>query len=242
MKHFVLATLLLMPGTAKSEDFRSAPHRERVAIRLADGDFGRLADESLETALGVAVKALREKGSLASANWIEHGWATYYRGELAGVMRDVGDHDPLIEWLALVYQVIENDLGVDFCQKSHLRDIWLFNFTIPVIFHPHQSEQWCADELMLFPDDTCRQEYRRHMAGTIWPLWSSMDPYKRAVDHNGFAGAVTYWAVFAACEAATWGTDGTLICGPAGGAAEVLMERFAATKISDLVWNKANGG
>ncbi len=233
-----ILTVLLLLASNQAVAFDHQYVAESVTYRLQHGDERGLAAEALEKALNFAAVALKEKGYAADAEKILVDWNASYVFYVAGVMDDTGDHDPVSDWLAAVYAVLTVDLGDSFVESTHLKDIWVLNFVMPVVFHPVAAEKWCTDQLVSYPLDTCQAEYRRHFAGT---KYAGSDPY--ATDdhlHHGFSGVVTYWIVWGACEGATYGTGWFVICSPAGNISETLVEKFIAEKASDKIWARHN--
>lgn len=220
--------------------FDPAPTRARVEARLMAGDTAALADEALDAAIAHAETVLRRKGHVIMARdlhkeWNQDGWHGYL--QRLG-LKDMGDHDPMLQWLADWYAKIEGALGVAMCETTHIRDLWVMNYGLKVTMNPHEDSQWCKEEMAAHPDSTCIWEYERHNAGTRWV--TIPDPFANETLHHGVFGVISYWLVFAGCEAALWGTDGTFLCGPIGSGAEFLTERYIAPKASDGIWERAN--
>lgn len=218
--------------------YNHRPIQERTARRLAAGDTTNLAAEAFDAMFDVAAKELAKKGRQDLAIQLQGEWHTEFRAKLLTPIQDAGDHKPVSEWVEGWYAKLEAVLGVEVMEMTHLRDIFVMNFTIPVVFDPHAESTWCREELSNHPGDTCEKEYQRHFAGTRWA--KDPDPYRNAVLHHGFAGVVSYWVTTAACEAALWGTDATLLCGLAGDAVEVGIEKFVAPQASDKIYERYN--
>ncbi len=234
--HKLLFCLLLVASTP-AFGFDHRPLSKRITQRMEAGDTAGLADQALGNMIDEAEHQLHLAGHPDLAERLRFEWETYYRGSLLR-SDDVGDHQPLSTWVGVWYMVLEQVLGNDALEMSHLKDIWVLNFTIPVVFRPHADETWCKEQLATHPMDVCSEEYRRHFAGT---KYIKNDPF--ATDkylHHAFAGVVTYWLVFGGCEAAVWGSDISLVCGLAGDAAEAAMEKWPAPKISAKIWARNN--
>lgn len=56
-----------------------------------------------------------------------------------------------------------------------------------------------------------------------------------------FAGLVSYWVSFVACEAISYGAGIILVCEPIGSMIEKVMKNYIAPTISDRVYKRANG-
>lgn len=232
----VLLALSLVAGcdafAADAKEFDSRRTRQKVAQQLDEGELPELARNALDAMFHKAAVELKKKGRADLAADLKSEWNTFGQDLLnMSMLKDVGDHDPFSEWLAAWYAKLEAVLGVQIMEMTHLRDIWVMNFTIPVIFHPEADSAWCK---AVPAPDTCQAEYRRHMAGTKWQ--KKADEHADEIQHHGFAGVVTYWAVDVACMAA----GGGLACGPVGTAAEFVMERYFAPSISDRIFTRVN--
>lgn len=229
----ILGLLLCLVSAQAQAIGRHAPIEARVVHRLQMEDLEGLAQEALTKALNRAADAFDDRGRPELGQRLRREWTA--RSAL-GLM-DTGDHEPLSLWIAQWYQILEDVFGADFLELTHLRDIWVLNFTLPVVLAPDEAAPWCQEQLRSHPEDTCDREYRRHFAGT---KYGGIDPYATDDLHHGFAGVVTYWLVYGACEAATYGTGQILLCGPAGTAAEDSMEMFLAPAISGNIWTRHN--
>jgi hypothetical protein len=208
---------------------RQTAHRQARAIRreIEDGNMYATAqrtDEALDALVARGVQKLREKGDDSFAEQFEGEWSDQFRGFLAHAMaqnggRDIGDHKPLIQWLATFYDHLESVLGVQVCKSLHLSDIKTFNYCIPIVFHP------CT-----FPMDNVtvsrEAEYANHFA-------------KGAV-YYGLIPVVVYWVCDISCIASTSGIA-TMICGPLSGGAEFIMGKWFAPRLSNRIFERACG-
>lgn len=241
MKAFILSCLVAAtPNYALgAERWNAIPTRNHVIERLEAGDNRTLAADALEAIFQRSAHLLMEKGRKDVADDLLKDWHGFYLGVvLFGPSKDMGDHKPLSQWLADAYAKIEGVLGPEVCDFFHLSDINIINFTIPVTFDPHEDATWCVEHQEKLPEASCEPEYRRHFAGTKWQ--KEDDDGATARLHFGFAPVVTYWIVFAACEAATWGTDGTLLCSPIAGLSEIAIARYVAPPVSQKIWDHYN--
>lgn len=235
-RNLLVIFLLLIGNQAFGFDHQFVA--EQAAMRLDQGDTHGLATEAFTNMFKFAAGELERRGKHNMAERLLHEWESSYSYYVAGMLGDVGDHQPVSAWISLWYAALSAELGDDFMEKSHLKDIWVLNLTLKVVFDPNQEAEWCGEQMHKYPADTCQAEYRRHFAGT---KYVSNDPY--ATDqylHHGFAGVVTYWLVWGACEFATSGTGWFLICTPAGTLAEVMIEKKVAPKASDRLWDRSN--
>jgi hypothetical protein len=208
---------------------RQTAHRQAKAIRqeIEDGNMYATAqrtDEALDALVARGVAKLHEKGDDYFADQFEGQWLDQFKGFLTHAMaqngmRDIGDHKPLIQWLATFYDHLESVLGVDLCRSLHLSDIKTLNYCIPIVFHP------CT-----FPMDNVtvsrEAEYANHFA-------------KGAV-YYGLIPVVVYWVCDISCIAATSGIA-TMLCGPLSGGAEFIMGKWFAPRLSHRLFHRVCG-
>lgn len=210
-----------------------------VAQEFENGNGRDQVGLAVDAILATSERAMRERGLEEAADDIAHDRADAkirFFGDLAPL--DLGDHDPLSQWLAAEYKKILGVLGDQLCEMLHISDLNVINYGVPVVFHPKTSEKWCSENETKNPDDSCEAEYRRHFAGTKWQKAS--DPFAEIPLHEGLAPVVAYWIVWGACEAATWGGGWFVICTPTADLVEIAMERWVAPPVSDKIFAKAN--
>lgn len=170
-------------------------------------------DNAISMLVGVGVRKLMDAGDPDARKW-ELDYRRF-SGFLTKMVdsRDIGDHKPLIQWLADFYDHLEFVLGVSLCNATHLSAIKIFNFSIPVAFKP------CTFPMDSVPGER-EDEYRRHFAeGAIY--W-------------GLLPEVTYWVIEGPCFAAAGG----VICMPLAMGGEYVMGKFIAPKLSDWVFER----
>lgn len=188
--------------------------------------FANLSDWALDNLVDRGVERLRAAGRKDEADWYQAEWTFHFSGTLTRLedarlnARDIGDHQPLLKWLAGFYDLLELALGVEVCKALHLSDIKTFNYTVPVVFRP------CT-----FPMDhvtaTRRDEYRNHFsAGKVY---------------YGLFPVVTYWAVDVPCMIGTAGLA-ALLCGPAASVGEWFCSHTVAPWLSDRIFDGFCGG
>jgi hypothetical protein len=196
---------------------------------LMQGDMVTLADKSdqaLDAVVARAMVHLRKKGDYHFADQMESEWAEKYHGFLTRMViaeeatHDIGDHAPLLQWLATLYDEVEGKLGVEICKLTHLSDIKTFNYTIPIVFHP-----------ATFPMDQVTgpraYEYLRHCnQGSVY---------------YGLLPVLTYWVADVGCMVGTYGTGAIMLCGLIGDASEVVMSKFFAVGICEWIYTKSGG-
>jgi hypothetical protein len=123
---------------------------------------------------------------------------------------DLGDHAPLNDYLADMYQQIEDVLGPEVISQTRLHDIKVINYGIPVVLDPTMtSGKW--------NHANPRVEYSVHFV----PL----------------AGTLAYWAARASCQASSMPGG---ICGAASALSQKLMTERVAPGLSDKVYDRAN--
>lgn len=240
MLKYILAIAVALSATCgQAAGFEKTATKNSITSRLQNDDRRGLATDAFDAMFRFASRHLKETGHQADGDRLLREWTGNYYNVVMGYFDDVGDHAPLSEWVAQWYAVLEADFGVEFMELSHLRDIWVLNYTIGVVFNPKAAEQWCSEQLAKYPQDTCEKEYGRHFIGT---KYMDNDPLATAVLHHGFSGIVSYWVTWAACEAATYGTGFFIICGPIAMVVEDGIELIVAPGVSRKIWGMYNPG
>lgn len=243
LKPLMISVMLM---TAPAQAYVGTEDRRAAEAELDAGRLGTMADRALEQIVVRAQDVLAEHGHRELGDRFAREWGERFRGTLGAydlrdgmTPEDVGDHAPISSWLAIWYYALESALGVEVMELTHLRDLWVLDFTIPVVLNPHADTEWCREQLSRLPGDSCQREYLRHFSGTRWG-----DDNDAGADdqyaHDGFAPVVIYWTVWAGCEAATWGLGWALVCAPAAYLSERVDERRIAPRISDWIWTRYN--
>jgi len=207
-------------ATEIESEIRQAPNQQ---LRTA-----QYTDQALSQLMKVAVARLRAENFKDEAYQIESIYRIQYDGFLTKMVagniaagRDIGDHKPLIAWLANVMATLERTLGFGTCKALHLTDIDVFNYAIPIVFHP------CT-----FPMDAVtvdrQTEYREHFADS--PRYG-----------GGLIPVVVFWVADIVCSAATFGGGWFFICTPISDLAEWAMQKWIAPKLSDDIFTKSCG-
>lgn len=122
---------LVMSGLGKIEkDLDSDPR-----------GIARVVDKAVDNLVQTGLRAMSEKGYGHEAARFDGEWQHTYKNYFSkmGAM-DIGDHKPWSEWLVLFYDALEVMIGHEACVRMHLDDIWVFNYAIPVVFHPTNHE------------------------------------------------------------------------------------------------------
>jgi len=180
-----------------------------------------LVDEAINNMLSMADVMLRAEGHDDIADDIEMeyliAYQNYFKRQMLGIL-EMGDHEPMSDWLRTVHERIHNAIGDFLCQQTHLHDIWILNHSIPVVFSP---------------ESYTLKDYKDHFAGhLIWGWWW---------EHHGFAGVVTYWVINGACIGMTYGLGVvTFVCSPIATLGEEIMDKRIAPDMGERIWQRAH--
>lgn len=209
---------------AKEYAYRMA---RQVEVELSSGDFLPLAkryDWALDNVMERATAELRKRGYRDLADEADADWNFHYRGFLTRMVlsKDIGDHEPLVQWLSTFYLKVEGLIGRSACKALHISDIHSLNHGIAVVFKPCT---FSMDEVTL----TRKEEYRQHFNGDFSP--------------GGLYGVIpvlVYWAIDIPCLMGTAGLA-AFLCGPAASIGEYATYKWIGPKISDRVFTRACG-
>lgn len=195
---------------------------EEIAHAFENDPFksAQIVDEAIDNMFKWAFVILRAEGRTDVADQIEFEYATvykdYFQRSVLGIL-EMGDHPPLNDWLKTAHEKIHDIVGDFICKQAHLHDIYILNYSIPVVFSPKSYKL---------------DDYLDHFAGhLIWGwFW----------EHHGFAGVVTYWAVNGACIGMTWGLGVVpFVCSPIATLAEDIMDKRIAPPMGERIWKRA---
>lgn len=199
---------------AENEDASRRVEKMRREIEI--GGLKRLAEHTardLDALMKIAAWNLKRKKYYSQASQLEREWK-YHRVALTSFMmedgRAIGDFEPLSQWLAEKYEMLELILGYEVCRALRLSDIKTFNYTIPVVFKPceHGLPEF---ELHFIHDDRYR----------------------------GLMPVVSYWATSITCSIATFGAGYFFICSPIAMLVEVGVDKWAAPWLAPRIFNMA---
>ena len=177
--------------------------------------FYSLADHSnlaIRNIIKLAVKNMRRRGYLKEARLVEDGWKNY-DGNLVDIAlkkRNIGDFEPISEYLAMAYEIMELTLGYDICWLLRLTDLKTINHGLRVCFRPCQ-----------FGYDN----FYEHLV--------------HDEKYRGLGPVVAYWSVVIGCSMGTYGIGYFFICSPIGLAVEVGVDRYVAPKMAPKLFNMA---
>jgi hypothetical protein len=129
---------------------------------LRNGKLLERTHVSLNVLVRFGAFQLRRNGHSDEADKLLDEWQNKFSPMFLNP-KGLGDHAPLSDWLANWYVVMELLLGESFMKMTHLDDINIINFAIPVVFNPCDPE-WD------------KPEYNLHftpLAGvlTYWVTW-----------------------------------------------------------------------
>lgn len=175
-------------------------------------DIERAATQSnlaLRAIFRIAVRNLKAKGYYADAYRMEAKWKSL-DGKLIEAVRNrsIGDFEPISDWLAVAYELLELKLGIDVCRTLRLTDLKTLNYCIKVCFKP------CVYGYANFYDHFVADER-----------------------YKGLAPVISYWTAVITCNIASYGAGYFFICSPIGMLVEraVLLRvgPWAAPKLYD---------
>lgn len=173
-------------------------------------DMAKKTDTAVANMVATATDQLHKAGHIKDADRITTEFKDKYEGYLTTLVKsrlngkeEIGDHAPYSKFLADLYDLLYAALGEQVMKLTHLEDIKVINFTIPVVFHLS----------LIKPNEINATEYEKHWS----PFW----------------GVVTYWTVWGACTAVTYGGGWFVICSPAGMVAKYVVVNYVAPKFSD---------
>jgi hypothetical protein len=126
----------------------------RAAITETRQSVDDLKNIQIRTRLHKVVSAMIENGTLAlaeaghmnEANRIRREWQVVEK-KIFGLSDALGDHRPLSQWLANVYNSMERILGKARMEALHLDDIYIVNYAVPVVITPKNG--WDKNEYSL---------------------------------------------------------------------------------------------
>jgi hypothetical protein len=194
---------------------------KQIKADLSDGRLDTLAvrgDWAIQEMVKRGVQALNDAGDPDGAYIFDFNYRTQYRGFLTRMVqfKDIGDHKPLIQFLADFYNRIVFVIGIDACKALHLSDIYTFTYAIPVVFRPASFPMDAVTGLRI-------DEYRRHFAqGRVY---------------YGLVSALVWWSI----DVPMMFTPAALLAGIAASAGEYLAANFVLPKLSDVVYHLAGG-
>lgn len=221
------------PYTEDEVQAQAKRHSKRIRDQIDAGGMVQVRSLTTSTVDALIRKAhahLIANGFKEEAEQILIDWETDYQFSLfTDRERHIGDHPPLSVWLRLVYTTLKLSLGLGTVKSLHLSDIETINSAVPVVFHP-------CDFPMGPVTISRKEEYKNHFAKDVT---NDVTP----AGNDGLYGlipVVTYWAIEAPCMIGTSGIL-SLICSPVSTAAEFIMAKTLAPKLSDKIFDRVCG-
>ena len=160
----VLVALALSSGAFAGPDFKTV---QKVRQSITNQQkFLVDTDRTVDLMIQFAITQLRLRGHHSEADRIRNEWDNQWHGVISNLdlsAEELGDWPPLSEWLADTYDRLDNLFGPLFMAMTHLDDIKIVNYGIPVVFEPCDARWDMA-------------EYQLHfvpLAGvvTYWTAW-----------------------------------------------------------------------
>ncbi|MBC7387430.1 MAG: hypothetical protein H7301_14860 [Cryobacterium sp.] len=197
----------------------SLSSRDDLVQDLAHGRVKEAAASTLDHLVLASLDALEREGEPALAARYRKRWEKEFNHGLSIRLSEVGDHAPLSQFLATLYRVLSGTIGKKAEYAVLLADLNTMNYAIPVVFAP--KGEWRGGRNA--GDD--RDDYRDHFVP--------------------FAGIVTFYTTLGACQTLAnsqgMGAIGARLCPRAADVLNREMREKVAPKLSDYIFNRANG-
>lgn len=199
--------------TYTKEQRAQAQHKVDDMARRIDNvvDLSDGANRALGSIIKIATRNLRRRNYFKTARKIETEWAMLDGRivDIAKGRRDIGDFEPISEWLAVTYELLELTLGFEICSILRFSDIKTINFGLRVVLSP------CKYGPVEFDKHFCGDKYR------------------------GLAPVVVYWTVVTSCSIGTFGAGYFFVCSPLGWLIELGVSEVVAPKLSPRIYERA---
>lgn len=212
----LLALVLSSPATAAVNKRLVRDMEARISLD-AQAERG---DAAIKAMIGVACLELIRIGRKDVCDEIQGDYSERFDGYLTRMvaLEDLGDHKPLSLWLAVVTDLLQLTLGSQVMEWTHLDDLRIMNYAIPVVFNPRADNDWCLETSGV----ACEVEYGLHFVP--------------------FAGTCSYWGAYISCAVATYGAGTMFLCAPIGMGTEYVVRKWVAPKLGSRIYLKVNGG
>jgi hypothetical protein len=217
MKWLALAVALAVSSPAAAAVNQRLVRDMETQISLtAQAERG---DAAIKAMLGVACLELIRIGRRDLCDDIQGDYNERFDGYLERMVteEDLGDHKPLNLWLAVVTDLLQLTLGPQVMEWTHLDDLRIMNYAIPVVFNPRADNDWCLETSGV----ACIEEYGLHFVP--------------------FSGTCAYWGAYISCAVATYGAGTMFLCSPIGMGTEYVVRRWVAPKLGDRIYIRVNG-
>jgi hypothetical protein len=191
------------------------------------GNVAQPAQQALNVLVEHGIELLVAHGDGQLADQLDREWNSSFQNYLplhaitdssgAEHFMDIGDHDALSPWLANFIQILNAKTKGILGGLQIVADINTMNYALAVVLHPKDTK-WKSGV-----SQADEWEYRKHFI----PM----------------ANIVTYWVTLETCNyvAKTKMPSIKKLCPKAATKLEFYMGRYWAPKISDFVYEKANG-
>lgn len=203
--------------------------RSQSITNISGNQFGSVSQWTLNLLVNESVEAFRAVGDTQTAVEVSSDWQINYADALdqtilysngSGMhILDLGDHKPLLQFLANLFDKLEDRVGSSILYSGIIGDIYQMNYALPIVFTPKGS--WRTN---VTPNRDW-VEYRKHFIP--------------------FANIITYYAANIACNKIiaqqNMGNQGKKLCTKISEKLRFAMGRYVAPKVSDFIFNKANG-
>ncbi len=221
MKYFLIALAMAFSPLAIAADQTPAQGRIDASLMVHDGvidsftslEFRERTQHSMNFLVESAIFALEYYGHKEDADQARKEWKEQFANYLLSFQSmDLGDHNPLSQWLADFYKKLRLRFGDQMVKMMHLDDINTLNYAIPVAFQPKGDVK----------------------TGDTW------DKLEYSLHFVPFVSVVTYWGSYAACFYFTKG-EPTIrkYCKQIAKILRTGMKNWVAPKLSDFVYDKA---
>jgi hypothetical protein len=146
LRHLILAAALIAAATPAPAAVNKRLVRD-MQMQISLTAQAERGDAAIKAMLGVACLELIRVGRADLCDDLKADYADAFDGYLTRMVNeeDMGDHTPLSLWLAIVTDLLQLTLGPQVMEWTHLDDLRIMNYAIPVVFHPQASSDWCKD-------------------------------------------------------------------------------------------------
>ena len=127
----IIVFLCLFSFTATAQTPRLEAFKLGKAIER--GELKEKSIEAIGNAIAFGANELKKRGFHEDAERITSEWKGLYKPLLGLSILDIGDHNP-IKWLYDVWYKLDDVLGTEIMVMAHLDDIWIFAYSIKVVW------------------------------------------------------------------------------------------------------------
>jgi hypothetical protein len=219
----ILATSLMTFAVSANADISDSQHQglqaaydanTAIVADFQSGVVATSAQNALNVMVARGIQILRDIGEGAAADQFESEWNSQFTNYLTTNLlfaHELGDHEPLLPWLANYYNVLNAKTDGIIKAVQIVQDINTMNYALGVVLRPNGSWRTYTDY--------DRIEYRKHFI----PM----------------ADIITYWTSLELCKHYITGL-GKQVCGKGATELETLMGRYVAPELSDYVWARVS--